>query len=360
MPVTGPTAARLRRLSPVTTSVRPDPWPDPLRSARLHVVSGKGGTGKTTAAAALAIALAAGGRRTLLVEVEGRQGIAQVFDTAPLPYEERRIAVAPGGGEVRALAVDAEAALLEYFEMFYRLGMAGHALRRMGAVEFATTLAPGLRDVLLTGKAKECVSRTDADGRPVYDAVVLDAPPTGRLVTFLDVTRAMADLARTGPIHGQAKGVEELLHSPRTAVHLVTLLADLPVTETLETIDELDRTGLPVGTVFVNRMREQWLPDRSLTAAAHGRVDASRVRNGLASAGLDLAPEEVDGLVAETVEHAVHIAGESAALARLDSEPDPPLPRVTLPQLLGGVDLGTLYELAESMTAQGVALEDDA
>jgi anion-transporting ArsA/GET3 family ATPase len=355
--VTGPTGPLLRSLRRVTTSVRPDPWPDPLRSARLHVVSGKGGTGKTTVAAALAIALAAGGRRTLLVEVEGRQGIAQVFDTPPLPYEERRIAVAPGGGEVRALAVDAEAALLEYFEMFYRLGMAGHALRRMGAVEFATTLAPGLRDVLLTGKAKECVSRTE-NGRPVYDAVVLDAPPTGRLVTFLDVTRAMADLARTGPIHGQAKGVEELLHSDRTAVHLVTLLADLPVTETLETIDELDGAGLPVGTVFVNRMREQWLPDRSLTAAAHGRVDASRVRNGLAGAGLELAPEEIDGLVAETVEHAVQIAGESAALARLDSEPDPPLSRVTLPQLLGGVDLGTLYELAESMTAQGVALED--
>ena len=98
--------------------------------------------------------------------MEGRQGIAQVFDTAPLPYEERRIAVAPGGGEVRALAVDPEAALLEYLEMFYRLGVAGRTLRKMGAIEFATTLAPGLRDVLLTGKAKECVARKDRDGPP--------------------------------------------------------------------------------------------------------------------------------------------------------------------------------------------------
>ena len=71
---------------------------------RLHVVTGKGGTGKTTVAAALAIALSGEGRRTLLVEVEGRQGIAQLFDSPPLPYEERKVAVGPGGGEVVALA----------------------------------------------------------------------------------------------------------------------------------------------------------------------------------------------------------------------------------------------------------------
>ncbi|HWH29535.1 MAG TPA: ArsA-related P-loop ATPase, partial [Mycobacteriales bacterium] len=67
---------------------------------RLHVVTGKGGTGKTTVAAALALALASGGRKVLLTEVEGRQGIAQLFDTPPLPYEERKVAVAPGGGDV--------------------------------------------------------------------------------------------------------------------------------------------------------------------------------------------------------------------------------------------------------------------
>ncbi|MFP5019295.1 ArsA-related P-loop ATPase [Pseudonocardia phyllosphaerae] len=335
----------------------PATWPAELAQARLHVVSGKGGTGKTTVAAALALALATGGKRVLLIEVEGRQGIAQVFDTAPLPYEERRIAVAPDGGEVRALAIDTEAALLEYFEMFYKFGMAGRTLRRMGAIEFATTLAPGLRDVLLTGKAKECVARTDPDGRPTYDAVVVDAPPTGRLVTFLDVTKAMADLAKVGPIHSQAKGVDKLIHSPETAVHLVTLLSDLPVTETLDAVDELEAARIPLGTVVVNRMREQWLPDRSVTAAAGGRVDANRIRHGLQSAGIELDEAEIDGLVEETVEHAVAVASETEALTRLDTEPDPPLPRVTLPALLGGVDLGTLYELAEIMTEQGVHVE---
>ena len=326
-------------------------WPSTLSRARLHVVSGKGGTGKTTAAAALALALATGGRRTLLIEVEGRQDIAQVFDTAPLPYEERRIAVAPGGGEVRALAVDPEAALLEYLEMFYRLGVAGRTLRRMGAIEFATTLAPGLRDVLLTGKAKECVARTGRDGRPVYDAVVLDAPPTGRVVSFLDVTRAMSDLARTGPIHSQSEGVVALVHSPRTVVHLVTLLEDLPVTETLETLADLAAADLRPGAVIVNRVRPQWLPDRSVAPAADGRVDAGRIRAGLASAGLDLAPEVLDGLVAETVEHAVRVAVEAAAMSRLRAAPAPLL---ELPNLVDGVDLGTLYELAEALVAQGV------
>ena len=73
----------------------PGDWP----GARLHVVTGKGGTGKTTLAAATAIALASGGRRTLLIDVEGRQGIAQLFGCPPLPYAERRVAVARGGGE---------------------------------------------------------------------------------------------------------------------------------------------------------------------------------------------------------------------------------------------------------------------
>src|SRR6195952_837651 len=156
-------------------------WPSRLSKARLHFVTGKGGTGKSTIAASLALALAAGGRKVLLVEVEGRQGIAQLFDVPPLPYEEVKIATDEGGGQVNALAVDTEAAFLEYLAMFYNLGIAGRAMRRIGAIEFATTIAPGLRDVLLTGKVKEIVTRNEKQpakgAHPVYDAVVVDSPP---------------------------------------------------------------------------------------------------------------------------------------------------------------------------------------
>ena len=149
---------------------------------RLHVVSGKGGTGKTTAAAALALSLAAGGGRVLLVEVEGRQGLAELLGRDPLPYEELKVAEARGGGEVCALAVDAEAALMEYLEMFYGIRRAGQVLTRFGAVDFATTIAPGVRDVLLTGKATEAVRRREGGRRSrreegPYTSAWLSAPP---------------------------------------------------------------------------------------------------------------------------------------------------------------------------------------
>src|SRR5690606_1515521 len=104
-------------------------------------------------------------------------------------------------------------------ELFYRLGRAGRMLKRIGAVDFVTTIAPGLRDVLLTGKVKEAVTRVE-QGHRVYHAVVLDAPPTGRVGRFLNVTAEVAGLAKVGPIKHQSEGVAAVLRSPTTAVHV--------------------------------------------------------------------------------------------------------------------------------------------
>ncbi len=318
-------------------------------------MTGKGGTGKTTVAASLALALAAGGKQVLLTEVEGRQGIAQLFDSPPLPYEERKVAVAPDGGDVYALAIDPEAALLDYLHMFYKLsptGIPARTLRRMGAIDFATTVAPGLRDVLLTGKVKEAVVRRKKDGSPVYDAVVLDAPPTGRITRFLNISHEVGGLAKVGPIKHQSDNVMAVLQSDQTAVHLVTLLEEMPVQETLDGVAELTSVGLPVGGVVVNAVRDPLLPAADLVAAERDQLDVAALAAGLKEAGLEADDTLVAALAGETSDHAHRVALEERgrdSLAALQR------PSYELPLLQDAVDLGGLYRLAQLLREQGLA-----
>jgi len=325
---------------------------------RLHVVTGKGGTGKTTVAGALALALASGGKRVLLMEVEGRQGIAQLFDSAPLPYAERKIAVAPAaaarpGGDVYALNADPESALIEYLEMFYNLRHAGAVLTKLGVIDFATTIAPGLRDVLLTGKAAEAVRRKSG-GAPVYDAVVMDAPPTGRIGRFLNVTTEISGLAKVGPVRGHADSVLRVIHSPQTAVHFVTLLEEMPVQETLDGIAELSGLdgGIAPGGIMINMTRPLDLPGEQLAAAAQGQLDEEELVLGLKAAGLDDSRTLAADLAAELAEQATAAAGQQVQQRRLDAAGQP---CYELPLIPDGMDLAGLYRLAAALREQGAA-----
>ena len=317
------------------TDDRTSDWP----RVQLHIVSGKGGTGKTTVAAALALALASKGKQVLLCEVEGRQGIAQGPDD---------------GGDVYALAIDAESAMLEYIALYYRLGnRTGRALDRFGVLDFATTIAPGLRDVLLTGKLYEAVERNSRNKNArVYDAVVLDAPPTGRIAQFLNVNGEFGDLARVGTVRGQTERVMGLLKSRRTAVHLVTVLEDMPVQETIDGIADLEAHGMRVGGVVVNLTRPQDLDDEAREAALSGALPRDAIEADLHKVGIDVTPQLLDGLLDEARGHAERRALEDEQRARIDQLD---VPTYELERLPDGVDLGGLYELAAELREQGMA-----
>jgi anion-transporting ArsA/GET3 family ATPase len=306
-----------------------------------HIVSGKGGTGKTTIAGALACALATSGRRVLVCEVEGRQGIAQLFDVSPLTgAEERRISRTPAGGGVYGLAIDAEDALMEYLDTFYHLSLAGKALDRFGAIDFATSIAPGLRDVLLTGKVYEAVRRKIKNRPNAYDAVVLDAPPTGRIARFLNVHAAVAGLAKVGPIRNQADSIMRLLRSAATTVHLVTLLEDMPVTETEEAIAALRPTQIRIGTVIENMVTPTPLGQDQLEAAAAGSVI-------LKVPGLSVKQNRA--LASEFAIEAGRTLQEQQRHERLTALG---LPLVQIAFDHGGIDEGSIFAIAEQLTDQ--------
>lgn len=329
-----------------------------LSAARLHIVTGKGGVGKTTVASALALALASTGKRVLVVEVEGRQGLSQTFDVPPLGIEEVRLVAHPSGGELWGLSVDAKAALLEYLQMFYKLGRAGSALEKVGAIDFATTIAPGVRDVLLIGKVYEAAGRPEGGrghkgGRLHYDAVVLDAPPTGRAVRFLNVNAGVADVARMGPIKSQADSITRMLHDPRTLVHMVTLLEEMPVQESLDGLRDLTDVGLHIGAIVVNQIREERLTADNLEAL-HGSEDSldELLRAELETAGIRPTGPMVKGLIQEGRDHVLRLELQEE-MAKEVAGAGPPV--IELPALADGIEDGGVAVLTDELLAQGVA-----
>ena len=330
---------------------------------RLHVVTGKGGTGKTTVAAAMALALATAGRKVLLIEVEGRQGIARLFDCPPLPYAERKVALGLGaqgaaqGGDVYALAVDPEGALMDYLEMFYNLRRMGKTLTRLGVVDFATTIAPGLSDVLVTGKATEAARRRvgSRGSEHKYHAVVMDAPPTGRIGRFMNVSTEVSGLAKVGPIKTHSDTVARVIRSPQTVVHFVTTLEEMPVQETLDGIAELQELtdgAIRPGGIIINMARPALLDEADLAAAASGSLDVGELALGLKAAGISDNHGLAADLMTELSEHALQVALQNRERDELLTSGRP---HYELPMIPDGIDLAGLYQLAAILRQQGAA-----
>jgi anion-transporting ArsA/GET3 family ATPase len=301
---------------------------DALNRARLVVVTGKGGTGKTTVAAAVALAAARRGRRTLLAEVEGRQGLAALFGRRSLTYRETRLT-----DRVNGLAVDPEMALRDYLGR-YGFARLARLLSWARLTTFITAAAPGLGDVLLVGKVWEAATRRQGQQRPTYDLVVLDAPPTGRVVPFLRAPETVAELARIGPLRHQADRVRDLLDDPeRTAVLLTCLPEELPVTETLEAASALRAAELPLSAVVAGKVTESRLGGVGrLTSLAR---DPSPLAAAAKRADLELGEEALAALLAEGRDHQRQVNRERRLLRELRAGLGG-LPVVELPLLDGG------------------------
>jgi anion-transporting ArsA/GET3 family ATPase len=221
--------------------------------ARVTIVAGKGGVGKTTVSAALAWLAAASGLDTLIVEVEGASGLPRLLGREePLSYEEVVLRQAgelgPGAGRLRARTLTPDDALLEYLE--------DHGLRRVsrrllttGTLDVVATAVPGIKDILVLGKVKQ-LETLSQDGT----FIVVDAPAAGHAVTFLSSAYGLLDAAAVGPIKQQAADVISLLSDPsRCQVMLVTLPEETPVNEAVDTAFHLeDRAGVMLSPIVVN------------------------------------------------------------------------------------------------------------
>ena len=234
----------------------------------LHFVVGKGGVGKTTVAAALARTLARRGRRTLAIEMDVGGRLPTVLGHVGPAMSP--VAVGPG---LTVLSIDGRAALEEYLGMVIPVRRLLSTVFTSRIYQYFVAAAPGLKELMTVGKIWYEATREDG-GRPVWDAIVVDAPATGHSLQYLRMPQAASETFGAGLVQREAARVLDLLRDrKRTAVHLVTLGEDMPVSETIETHQQLTGAlGMPLGRVVVNRMHERpFSPEtiETLRTAAH-------------------------------------------------------------------------------------------
>lgn len=270
---------------------------DELLAPRILIVSGKGGVGKTTVSAALALVAARHGRKVCIAEVDRKGTLPRLFGGESLAYEPSELA--PG---VWGMNIVPEDALAEYLKVQYHMNRLARIFRSSHFVDYITTAAPGLKDILVLGKIWYLEQGRSGSGmKQDFDTIIVDAPAAGHMLTFLSAPIGLSDAVRLGPVHRQSDWLIQMLRDKkRTRVHLVTLPEEMPVSETLETSQALGaKLGIHAGALFANAVYSNLLTrveQRKLDELiANDQIDRLAVEGK--SVGLNLDSEDVGALI---------------------------------------------------------------
>jgi anion-transporting ArsA/GET3 family ATPase len=303
-------------------------------TSRVMIVAGKGGVGKTTVTAALATAAARSGASVLIVEVEGKSGLASTLGMPPLDYEEQ--VVRPG---LRARTLTPDHALLEYLEERGLRRVSKH-LVKSGALDVVATAVPGMKDILVLGKVKQLERAADAD------LIIIDAPAAGHAISFLTSPRGLLDAVRRGPVRQQAEEVIDLLSDPaRCRVMLVTLPEETPVNELVDTAFALeDKVGVKLAPIVVNAFPSE------LAINGHHALEDAR------SLGVELSERDARALDAaaefRNERHELALVQADRLASRL------PLPQLQLPFVFGEIGPAEIDHLATVLSTEIEAMPD--
>ena len=222
---------------------------DSLLRRRLVFVAGKGGTGKSTMAAALALLAARRGKRVLCIEVDAKGSLPFCLGSEPVGFSPRT--VQPG---ISCLAMHAEESLQEYLRIYFKVPRFTRLTPLARVFEFVATGVPGAKDMLTVGKIAYEEKRRDGD-RPTWDLIIVDSEATGHVLPQLHAARALMELAKGGIIRSQVQWIDAILTDPqRTALTICALCEEMPVVEAIELHDRARaETGIDIGACFLNR-----------------------------------------------------------------------------------------------------------